>query len=501
MVKGEHTERFINLFAGGTQAHGLWDTETGARTIRKPATREDYAHHLAGELGLGVVPIRKDGTCRFAAVDIDIDTIDHAELLKKVTARKFPLSVCRSKSGGAHLYLFIEEPGLPAQQVQDTLKRWAALLGYPGSEIFPKQTKVGAKNLGNWINLPYFGSDETTRYAVGPKGSLTFAAFLKSITYYDPAVTVDESAPEALAKMPPCLRALTLNGLPEGQRNMGLFNFAVFFRKSNPTGWQQQVTEHNQNYVDPPLTYTEVQTIIGSVGQTKYQYTCTQQPIASFCDKPTCSTLQFGVGNMPWEEHGTFDEILTSHLRKLLTTPPRYILEISGQDVTFTTQELLRFPLFRAKVMEVTDLLPAPQKQTRWESELRDLLKTKVDIEAPPDASPEGIVITLFHQFVSVRERADDVEALNRGIPVIKDKVVLFRAQDLKRYLRARQATELKMQDVFLLLREEGCSTQRIRVLGRHLHVWNVPLERINEQTEEFSITEPEPSLDNKEEL
>ena len=494
MEKGEHSaKRFTDLFTGGTQAHGLWDTETGARTVRKPATREDYAHHLAGELGLGLVPVRTDGTCRFAAVDIDIDTIDHGELLKKVTARKFPLSVCRSKSGGAHLYLFVREPGLPAKQVQATLKRWAGLLGYPGSEIFPKQVKVGAKNIGNWINLPYFGGDDTTRYAVGSTGALTLAQFLKSVPYYDLAVVVDETASKSLEEMPPCLRALTLNGLPEGQRNQGLFNFAVFFRKSNPNGWQQQVADHNQNYVDPPLTYAEVQTIIGSVGQTKYQYTCDQQPIVSFCDKPTCSTLPFGVGNMPWQEHGAFDEILTSHLRKLLTTPPRYIMEVSGTDVTLTTQELLRYPMFRQKVLEATDLLAAPMKQPRWEQMVREMLKTKTDIEAPPDASPEGIVITLFHQFVSVRERATDVEALNRGIPVVKDKLVLFRAQDLKHYLRARQATELKMQDVYLLLREEGCSQQRLRVLGRHLHVWTMPLDRINEQTEEFSVTEPEP--------
>ena len=75
---------------------------------------EHYAEHLAGKLGLGLVPVRRDGTCRFAAIDIDIDSIDHPALLQKVLARKLPLTVCRSKSGGAHLYLFMKEPGQSA---------------------------------------------------------------------------------------------------------------------------------------------------------------------------------------------------------------------------------------------------------------------------------------------------------------------------------------------------------------------------------------------------
>ena len=46
---------------------------------------------------------------------------------------------------------------------QKVLKNLSATLGFAGTEIFPKQTKlIGADDVGSWLNLPYFGE---TRYA------------------------------------------------------------------------------------------------------------------------------------------------------------------------------------------------------------------------------------------------------------------------------------------------------------------------------------------------
>jgi hypothetical protein len=51
------------------------------------------------------------------------------------------------------------------------------LLGLPNDvEIFPKQDALGDGELGNWINLPYFGGD---RPAYGEDGRiLSLAEFL-----------------------------------------------------------------------------------------------------------------------------------------------------------------------------------------------------------------------------------------------------------------------------------------------------------------------------------
>ena len=262
---------FAELFVGGDQAHGLWDERRGAKTERGPATPERYAEHLAGKLGLGLVPVRRDGTCRFAAIDIDIDSINHVALLQKVLARKLPLAVFRSKSGAAHLLLFMQEPGLAAATVIQTLKKWATLLGYPAAEIFPKQTKVTKKNLGNWINLPFFGDEKTSRYAIGPRGALTLTEFLASVEFYDPATCrVDESpAAEPAEPAAPEVPIETDGEITEGRRNETLTKAAGAMRRH---GLAQDAIEaallaHNRKRCEPPLPERDIVTIAASVAR------------------------------------------------------------------------------------------------------------------------------------------------------------------------------------------------------------------------------------------
>jgi hypothetical protein len=58
-------------------------------------------------------------------------------LIEKIRKLKLPLVVCRSKSGGAHCFLFTTE-WVDAKDMQATLQQISAALGYGGSEIFPK---------------------------------------------------------------------------------------------------------------------------------------------------------------------------------------------------------------------------------------------------------------------------------------------------------------------------------------------------------------------------
>ena len=58
--------------------------------------------------GLGLVPIRP-GTldCRWGCIDIDSYAgFDHKKLIDKIKSLSLPLLVFRSKSGGAHVFLF-----------------------------------------------------------------------------------------------------------------------------------------------------------------------------------------------------------------------------------------------------------------------------------------------------------------------------------------------------------------------------------------------------------
>jgi hypothetical protein len=481
--------QFMKLFQGGDQAHGVWDPQHNKGWTKHEApTQTDFEQHLSGKLGLGVVPVKTSGACQFAAIDIDIDTIDHGQLFVKVAQRGFPLSVCRSKSGGAHLYLFTREPGLPASAVQQVLKRWATVLGYPQAEIFPKQVKQSSENIGNWINLPYFGGDATTRYAVGPDGALTVEQFLAGIRCYDAESVFDETLDDKMAQMPPCLAALTQNGIKEGERNGALFNFAVFYRKSQPASWETAVTAHNAQYVQPPLDYREMQGVIQSASRKAYQYQCSEPPICNYCDRVQCLKLPFGVGNKSWDEAGAFDDAAVTNLRKLCTDPPKYIVEVNGRDIVLDWEELFHIQKFKSRVGQDLDLMIRGQKQPQWEQTLRNLLAKREDIEAPEDASMMGLVMEKFHEFLTLRERAQQKEDLLRGLPVQEGTHVLFRAGDLRRYLQGFKLDKVAGSDIFLALRKHGAFHKRIRLNGRMSLLWAFPLDEVNEQTLEFAV-------------
>jgi hypothetical protein len=151
--------------------------------------------------------------------------------------------------------------------MQRFLKACAALLGEAGREIFPKQSEilVDRGDTGNFLNLPYFGGDQTMRYAIKDDGS---AATLEEFyeLYEQWAQGPDLQFPEApkapdhpIKDGPPCLQALCAQGVPEGTRNNALFNIGIYLKKVIPIHWDDALVEHNLKYVSPPLPNNEVQ--------------------------------------------------------------------------------------------------------------------------------------------------------------------------------------------------------------------------------------------------
>ncbi len=492
MIDATLVQRFAELFKGSAQAHGLWHPNQVAETVKGSPTEERWRAHLAGGGdGLGIVAAREDGTCRFGAIDVDVTTVDHAKVAAEVTRRRLPLAVCRSKSGGAHLYAFAPEPGVGSGFLREKLKLWAALLGFPSAEIFPKQARTSKQNFGNWINLPYYGGDKSTRYALGPAGALTLAQFLDSVQPLDPTkvdAAVDETVAANVNEMPPCLRSLSATGVPEGCRNQALFNFGVFFRKSEAQGWQDKLAQFNQVSVKPPLSYREFQAIARSIGTTRYQYTCEQSPIRELCDRVTCLKLRFGVAHKPWEELDQYDGFRATHLRKVLTNPPRYIVEVNGHDLTVSFDEFMSFAKMRARTLADLDLMVRPMKQAKWDIEIKDLLKTKEDIEAPPDASPEGQMLEALVDFLALKDRAKDRADLLKGLPIEVGGKISFRIQDFVRFLQGRRVTAVGPTELFTILRAHGCTHAHVSVKGRKFFVWSVPADQIAAQTEAFDV-------------
>ena len=114
-------EKFIEIFSGLDRAYGQTQSRSKNESGKLEAkswiekenlTKEKWLDHLEGrEPSLGIIPIRDDNTCTWGAIDIDsYDGLDHKALIKKIQTKNFPLIVCKSKSGGAHIFLFVRQP-------------------------------------------------------------------------------------------------------------------------------------------------------------------------------------------------------------------------------------------------------------------------------------------------------------------------------------------------------------------------------------------------------
>jgi hypothetical protein len=169
----EAIQRFADLFAGRTDAYGTGE----GRVIKQPLTRHQYERHLYGwGPGLGVFPLRDDGTVSFGAIDLDRPDFETATEMQGLIPG--PSFLERSRSGNAHVWVFFERPA-PAWVVRGILRTITEAVGEPTVEIFPKQDQIrGHARYGNYINLPYHGDTRPILERTGEE--VTLGKFLLS---------------------------------------------------------------------------------------------------------------------------------------------------------------------------------------------------------------------------------------------------------------------------------------------------------------------------------
>ena len=184
----DNGQRFMDAFQGFSEAHGetkiSQERRQGKQAAnsyikRTPLTMELINGHLEGGLGVGSIPINEENNCKFCALDIDTYPIDHLALDKKLRKLKIPCVVCRSKSGGAHIFFFLSD-WMNAGEFRDKASEIASVIGFGNCEIFPKQEQILVErgDVGNFINLPYHNKEQTMRYAFKEDGEVaTFEEF------------------------------------------------------------------------------------------------------------------------------------------------------------------------------------------------------------------------------------------------------------------------------------------------------------------------------------
>lgn len=467
------------------------------QTLKEPAPDSLWRSHLAGEGPfLGVIPITDDDTCYWGALDVDDPDTDHQALARQVSERGLPLTVCRSKSGGAHLYCFFIEP-VPAADLVSKLKRWQLALkvknpdGRP-VEIFPKQTSLGAGSVGNWINLPYYGGDDTNRFAVAADGHrLTLTEFLdvaegQRLTHTQFKVkepSFPPSDPRFFDDGPPCLQKMvaTGDGFSAGNRNQALYNVGIYLKVRYPDTWESRIETFNDEVLDPALERDEVDTIIRSLERKDYVYKCDDAPIVHFCQRAKCRKRRFGIEHF-LEKHReeAFPDIVD--FTKFETDPPYYTFTVNGKRVRIQGAGGLRnYERFSTTVFEQANYNLPILKYAHWHRKMNELLARMSIVEPPRDAGATGQLLQLTAEFLDLRRRSESRESLLLGKPYQEKGKIYFRSRDLLEFLDRKRFRLINApSDVWSVLRVEGAGSTSFTVKDQEVYCWWLPADQRN---------------------
>ena len=442
-------ERFLAAFVGSEVAHGTavvlrtnrnGKAETDNRTVRAPLDKEKVQRHLRGELGVGSIPIKNDSTCHWGALDIDDYDLDHKSLQNDIQKLKLPLLHCRSKSGGAHLFLFLEEP-LDAAVLREYLTEIKIALGFSSAEIFPKQEKILADrgDSGNPINLPYYNCEITTRYCFNKKHeAMEIEEFLDAID----SNRIKESELEGLkfsgkrkyfTDGPPCLEHIFSHGPVGENRNQCLTQIGIYTRKKFGDDWEPELEKQNRKMFSPPLEAKEMLTVQKSVGRKDYRYLCQQEPFKSFCDPELCAMRNHGIGS----EAETMPQV--GGLTIMLSEPRLYFMNVNGKRIQLFTEQLQNPMLWQRACMEQANEMPPKIKTKKWDQLVHALMRDAIKMEVPPELTISGQFQELLKTFCTGRVRAMVPEELELGKPWTEDGKTYFKMEGLLEFLKNRR--------------------------------------------------------------
>ena len=484
-------ERFFRLFRGYSNAYGktiVTGTEVNGKAkansfiVREPLTLELVEQHLGGFMGIGAIPINESSYCFFGALDIDDYSLDLVGLLEKIHRFKLPLVLCRSKSGGAHLYLFLSQ-AIPAVELRDKLAEFASVLGWGTCEIFPKQDEVRTErgDVGNFINLPYHNAEYTTRYALDKDGEpLTLAEFLdlaeSCCCTPDDLKAIKGDTDGVLPDGPPCLQQLSGGGIPEGGRNNTLLNVGVYFRQAHPETWAEKLEEYNRDFCFPALPAREIVTIQNQLEKKNYFYTCKQEPLHSHCNRAKCRLRKFGIGN------GQAIPML-SDLTVVESEPPVWFLDVDGSRLELSTKQLQMQQEFQRAAMEQMYKMPAKMKEADWRDLVDGLLESATRIDVPDELTHKGLFVELVENFCTSRLQAHSPEELVVGKPWTEDGYTYFKLSALQDFLKRHNFMHYTRGQITERLKEMNDGDKAMhqynyrddRSEWRNVRVWGVP--------------------------
>lgn len=510
-VNQDVLDKFKKLFCGRADWYGHRDFRTnmcwteGARgpdgALLKddndnnlpplPLTDLHFHRHFNTVQGLGMIPILPSGNVKFGCLDIDNDDIDHVDLVTRIKNLGLPLYVFVTRSKAAHACFFIGGEGLGASIVQKRLTQWSLALGcgkdLKEAEVFPKQADlVEPGSVGNFINLPFFHEfmeglepDDHRGKFVTPDGQYVgIEEFVAVAEQHDPKMAMPlPIRTVAFSDGPPCLETLQQKGIPEGMRNLGLYNVGVYFKKSNPEEWEDLLQAYNNKFMIPPfhgskMPKKELMMLIRSLRKKEYQYKCKEDPIASVCESALCKTRAHGIR--------TAEELLRARVDGLdvpikalkryetdpvtwgLVMPNDYVVKVSGA-------ELQQYAILSRHIMDARTELPPALKPDEWRLKLSDLLKGAESVEVSEDKGNNALILAVVEMMVQNglpnSRMIDSASVFLDWDEEKKGSTAYFKTKSLREALLS-QKIPFEIKDIGILLLEQGWESKSKRLEG-----------------------------------
>ena len=164
------------LFVHRDDVYSIQLASGAYKTINSPVTDVVLESHINGKQTIGLYHLDKNDTVKHCCIDIDVNKPEHSKTdfdYEQDWATKVDLQVREVKrrlsqygivgyeehSGfkGSHIWFFFENP-IPASTARDIndviFKDMKPVDSGLHFELFPKQTTIGSKGLGNLIKLP-----------------------------------------------------------------------------------------------------------------------------------------------------------------------------------------------------------------------------------------------------------------------------------------------------------------------------------------------------------
>ena len=459
-------QEFIKIFNGYRHAYGIadWtnavvDPESGKK---KPVYRWNYEEftdviyqeHLEGNISVGIQPTNEKGSAIFGVIDVDpkqYENFDKQFYLETIQEYKLPLIPIESKSGGLHLYLFMNE-FVQSTVIVSFLSNLLPLFNLkPDCEIFPKQTQLtkdpetGIMKPGQFINLPYYGGQ---RRAVNIDGTFfTLEQFVKvvdaNITTVEELKTLTEDmekqsmegVDEDFLEGPPCLALISKISNQEkfDGKDRFMYNYHVFVKMKYPDTWEQKVKNAPVKYFARAHANAwddnKLKQKTRSWNRSEKGYTCNQSPISDFCKKGICVKKKFGIlagskGQYP---------VLTN-LRKIDIEPdPEYEFDVTKPDgigkatvhcktIEHVTDQRKRRNSIAKAAGFPPPIIKAPEDQTVLEA----LFQTQKIINPPVGTSPKEKLHDVLHAKINGPKAMNDA-AFKSGTVLIEDGYAYFK--------------------------------------------------------------------------